>query len=182
MEIFIVVILIIVSVVKALNRQSQETARRKARSAEEDNTPPARRPVILNRAEEKKEAEEASAPGTFWQQMSEMLSQTAAQPESAPQPAPEDGHGAVSVMPEGDSRACEHGSVGGSIAYESHEGGRVAPEEIKRLGRFVATEAEDARYEPFMDARQMRQAIVVAEILKRPAERRAEQARRWNLR
>ncbi len=93
-----------------------------------------------------------------------------------------DGHEAVAFMPEGNSRECEHGSIGGSMAYESHQGGRTAPEEEKRLGRFVETQAIDSLYMPTMNAREMRRAVVMAEILKRPAERRLEQARRWSVR
>jgi len=37
-------------------------------------------------------------------------------------------------------------------------------------------------YRPAMNAQEMRRAVVMAEILKRPQERMTEQARRWSVR
>ena len=86
-------------------------------------------------------------------------------------------------MNEGDSRECEHGSVGGSMAYGSHEGGR--PVSQIKPGRTIYDRKDEgvaAMYRPAMNAQEMRRAVVMAEILKRPQERMADQARRWNVR
>lgn len=176
----VVILVIIFSVVNAISKQAKQRPKRQPPNAPAKAEPPANMQTVAN---QKMEDSSRADDETSWQQvsMSELLGQAKAQPESVSAKM-QDGHGVVKNLSEGDSRACEHGSLGGSIAYDSHEGGRVAPQEIKRLGRFVATEAVDALYEPSMDVRQMRQAVVMAEILKRPAERQAEQARRWGRR
>ena len=108
----------------------------------------------------------------FWQQMSRAFGQTA-ETEAA-----DAGHEAVGKMAEGDSRECEHGSVGGSMAYEGHQEGREKRESKPQPAAATAASA----YRPAMTAQEMRRAVVMAEILKRPQERMAEQARRWSAR
>lgn len=69
---------------------------------------------------------------------------------------------------QGESRECEHGVVGGSIPGDIHEG-----EEKHAVRR--APEARPVKQEPLrprMDARELRRAVVMSEILKRPSERR----------
>ena len=88
------------------------------------------------------------------------------------------GHRAVGNMDEGISRECEHGSLGGSMAYESHEGGS----RVQRAQTAYDRQNETSLYRPAMTAQEMRKAVVMAEILKRPQERMAEQARRWSAR
>lgn len=108
----------------------------------------------------------------FWQQMSKKFG------EQAGTPAPQTGHEAAGSMAEGDSRECEHGSIGGSMAYEGHQEGR----EKKEVRPRPAAAPAAAAYRPAMNAQEMRRAVVMAEILKRPQERMAEQARRWSVR
>ena len=111
----------------------------------------------------------------FWKQISDMLDDAEEE-----KPAVK-GHEQVTDMPEGDSRECEHGSVGGSMAYTSLQEGREAAQK-KRAPDMQRrqTETASALYRPAMTAQEMRQAVVMAEILKRPQERMAEQARRWS--
>lgn len=134
------------------------------------------RPVAAPTA---KAAKPASAdipvqPG-FWQQLGEALK------EELGVDGPQKGHGTVNKMPEGDSRECEHGSIGGSMAYESHQGGRIMEERVVRTAEAPAAK-EGKTFRPAMNAEEMRRAVVMAEILKRPQERMAEQARRWSVR
>lgn len=118
-------------------------------------------------------AQPTAAPGNtdFWQQIAGLLDEEEA-------PAADKGHEQVTIMPEGDSRECEHGGVGGSMAYDSHQEGKVSSEKKRRE---PAPQPEtDTLYRPAMNAQEMRRAVVMAEILKRPQERMAEQARRWS--
>lgn len=114
--------------------------------------------------------------GSFWQQVSSALQ------EQDTSSARASGHEAPVRMPEGDSRECEHGSVGGSMAYQGHQEGREDRRERKTATGAYDNPASDALYRPAMNAQEMRQAVVMAEILKRPQERMAEQARRWTVR
>jgi len=95
-------------------------------------------------------------------------------------------------LSEGESRECDHGSVGGSMDITSHAGmgeeyERAKPE-VQPLVRTSASSARPAA-EPDampadsitrMTAAQMRQAVIMAEILRRPSERR--RAGRWSVR
>ena len=115
---------------------------------------------------------ETKVPGgvqqTFWQQIGDVLREVSPEEKGAK------GHEAVSAMAEGDSRECEHGSVGGSMAYESHQGGRITADRP-----LAKREEPQAAVSPALTAEEMRRAVVMAEVLKRPQERMAEQARRW---
>ncbi|MBQ8953934.1 MAG: hypothetical protein IJ048_07435, partial [Clostridia bacterium] len=92
-------------------------------------------------------------------------------------------------LAEGDSRECDHGSVGGSMDITTHMG---TGDEFEHARQQVETRvkvnvkpsrtaqeetAATARAIPELSAEEMRRAIVMAEILKRPAERYA--GRRW---
>lgn len=107
----------------------------------------------------------------FWWQMAEAVKKELEGEEKV------NGHETISQISEGESRECEHGAVGGSMAYDSHEGGRMiqdAPEQR-------SDEWETETYRPAINAEEMRRAVIMAEILKRPQERMTEQARRWSL-
>ena len=87
---------------------------------------------------------------------------------------------------EGDSRECDHGSVGGSMDITTHMGRgeefEHAETRVKVNVRPTAAAAKEettaaARPIPEMSAEEMRQAVIMAEILKRPSERFA--GRRW---
>lgn len=122
----------------------------------------------------------------FWRQMSEVLQQAAEDEgpvaETGGRPA-ESGHETIVPESEGESRACEHGALGGSIPYDEHEGRTdEAPKRPKKRSEEQPGENTVAAYRPAMNAQEMRRAVVMAEILKRPQERMAEQARRWSLR
>ena len=97
---------------------------------------------------------------------------------------------ARSDLAEGDSRECDHGSVGGSMDITSHMGQGDTFEHAKQQVQTsvkvnvrpsrAAAQAETkaaAQAIPEMSAKQMRQAVIMAEILRRPAERFA--GRRW---
>ena len=117
--------------------------------------------------------EEAPLPD-FWKQMSKHFNEEIASEKK------EAGHQAVSGMAEGESRECEHGSVGGSMAYEAHqEGGEM---KARPAAAPASAHKPVSAFAPAMNAQEMRRAVVMAEILKRPQERMAEQARRWNVR
>lgn len=114
----------------------------------------------------------------FWQQVSRALKE-----ELAPEKKTDPGHETVGKMAEGDSRECGHGSIGGSMAYEAHdEGGRMTPNVRTPATSGVRAQQNEPAYRPAMNAQEMRRAVVMAEILKRPQDRMAEQARRWNVR
>ena len=113
----------------------------------------------------------------FWRQISETIKDEFAPEKSAPAQKAR-GHEAVGEMDEGSSRECEHGSLGGSMAYEGHQEGR----EAKLAVRPRPAAAQTPAFQPRMSAQEMRRAVVMAEVLKRPQERMAEQARRWNAR
>ena len=109
---------------------------------------------------------------------------------------------APTVLIEGESRSCDHGSLGGSMEVADHQGmGETfvhAQQQIKtRVKTEVAatvktqvrvsredvvgeTQAVDDEETPVAELtpEQMRRAVVMAEILKRPCERR----RRWSAR
>ena len=89
-------------------------------------------------------------------------------------------------LSEGDSRECDHGSVGGSMDITTHMGRgeefEHAETRVKVNVRPSAAAAKEettaaARPIPEMSAEEMRQAVIMAEILKRPSERFA--GRRW---
>ena len=92
---------------------------------------------------------------------------------------------ARSDLSEGDSRECDHGSVGGSMDITTHQGQGVEFEHAKpqvhvnvRPTREAAADTQAAAAGAIhMTAAEMRRAVVAAEILKRPSERRA--AGRW---
>ena len=65
------------------------------------------------------------------------------------------------------SRECEHGVVGGSIAGDAHEG--EEKHAVKRSPETHPVELEPLR--PRINARELRRAVVMSEILKRPCER-----------
>lgn len=69
---------------------------------------------------------------------------------------------------QGESRECEHGVIGGSIAGDVHEG-----EEKHAVRRAPETQPVelDAPLRPRLNARELRRAVVMSEILKRPGER-----------
>ena len=115
----------------------------------------------------------------FWKQVSEAIKEEFDDLVSDEKAQPATGHEAVGRMAEGDSRECEHGSVGGSMAYEGHQEGS---EERRDTARRPSEPNERAMYRPAMNAEEMRRAVVMAEILKRPQDRMAEQARRWTAR
>ena len=89
---------------------------------------------------------------------------------------------ARSDLSEGDSRECDHGSVGGSMDITTHQGQgdeyQHARQQVKvQVKAHVKPAAEEkapviaphAR----LTAEEMRRAVVMSEILKRPAERAA---------
>jgi len=118
----------------------------------------------------------ASQPESFWQQVSKAIG------EELGAEKPDRGHEAVGRMSEGDSRECDHGSVGGSMAYSGHQEGGTGKQEKKPARPAYQNPAADPLYRPAMNAQEMRRAVVMAEILKRPQDRMAEQARRWSAR
>ncbi|MBR0463848.1 MAG: hypothetical protein IJJ23_05620 [Clostridia bacterium] len=89
---------------------------------------------------------------------------------------------------EGDSRECEHGSVGGSMDIESHEGmkdgfehatTKVKTQVKTQVKVNVKTrESDDAndraplKSARGVDRKKLMEAVVMAEVLKRPSERR----------
>ena len=69
---------------------------------------------------------------------------------------------------QGTSRECEHGVVGGSIAGDAHEG--EEKHAVKRVPDTYPVD-EEPLLRPRMNARELRRAVVMSEILKRPCER-----------
>lgn len=68
---------------------------------------------------------------------------------------------------EGESRQCAHGLAAGSIQEDTHEG-EPAPQPLAREPLAAVTTPAQR---PRLDARELRRAVVTAEILKRPCER-----------
>ena len=87
---------------------------------------------------------------------------------------------------EGESRECDHGSVGGSMDITSHAGMGEEFEHAQPLAKPnvkpAYAMAEDAALQSptKLTAAQMRQAVIWAEILRRPSER--WQGGRWTTR
>ena len=129
--------------------------------------------------------------GGFWGQMLEALEDleddgvlNESKPRKAPQtaktvPKKSNAHAASGrQLDEGSSRECEHGSLGGSMAYTHSDDAAVMPRRVP-----VQAQPQSApTYRPAMNAEEMRKAVIMAEILQRPQERMAQQARRWTLR
>lgn len=69
------------------------------------------------------------------------------------------------VPGEGESRQCEHGLAVGSIQEDAHEGEAVAPQPLSSPAPSMPAPR------PRLNARELRRAVVTAEILKRPCER-----------
>lgn len=95
---------------------------------------------------------------------------------------PESDH-AVQHMDNGSSRECEHGSVGGSMDITTHEGGTDFEHATVKVTAHVRPEFREHDEDTVigtvrrLDAGDMRRAVIVSEILKRPDERMRE--RRW---
>ena len=90
-------------------------------------------------------------------------------------------------LTEGESRECDHGSLGGSMDITSHSGMGEEFEHAAQRAKpnvkpaYAAAEQASSLQSPTkLTAAQMRQAIVWAEILKRPSER--WQSGRWSVR
>lgn len=170
----------IVNQTKKVKQNAPGKAAAPARSAAPARTAPAR-PMVRTPAAPSvqptlRPAGESMQPGSFWQQVSSALQEQDTSSVRA------SGHEAPVRMPEGDSRECDHGSVGGSMAYQGHQEGREDRREKKPAAGAYDKPVFDDLYRPAMNAQEMRQAVVMAEILKRPQERMAEQARRWTVR
>lgn len=196
MEAIIVIIGIIIAIVNATNKGKQVKKNAPGQAAKQSQpvTPPFQSPhraqyeqmqTPVAPAAPQQPAAQPSAqpagPGDFWKQVTELLDE---EKEKKKALKPVKGHGQVTAMPEGRSRECEHGSVGGSIAFDTHQEGTNAAVRKQRAGGTArnAQAAEHSLYRPAMNAQEMRRAVVMAEILKRPQERMAEQARRWSVR
>lgn len=122
-------------------------------------------------------------------------SYTPPQPEPASEPEQtdytagmlDDSDRARTDLTEGDSRECDHGSLGGSMDITSHAGMGEEFEHAEQRAKpnvkpaYAAAEQAASLQSPTkLTAAQMRQAIVWAEILKRPSER--WQSGRWSAR
>lgn len=192
MEAIIVIIGIIIAIVNATNKGKQVKKNAPGQAAKQSQpvTPPFQSPhraryeqmqTPVAPAAPQQPAAQPAGPGDFWKQVTELLDE---EKEKKKALKPVKGHGQVTAMPEGRSRECEHGSVGGSIAFDTHQEGTNAAVRKQRAGGTArnAQAAEHSLYRPAMNAQEMRRAVVMAEILKRPQERMAEQARRWSVR
>ena len=90
---------------------------------------------------------------------------------------------AIPQQENGSSRECEHGSVGGSMDITTHEGGTDFEHAKVRVKAHVRPELQQEEDDTVigevrrLDAKDMRRAVIVSEILKRPEERMRE--RRW---
>lgn len=199
-------IIAIIFIVFVLSKLSENTKKVKqnapGRTAPPMQTPsaparPASQPRPLAQPTVAPTVKPAQPSGSFWEQMMDALeeleektseenmqplsgqSSLPKQKKTAPRSSsPDAGHSAVGSLSEGSSRECEHGSLGGSMAYEHSDG----MPSVQRRASTQSEPTEEAVYRPAMTAEEMRRAVVMAEILKRPEERMAEQARRWNLR
>ena len=187
MEGLIVIIGIIISIVNAINKS------KKVKNNAPGRAPAPQRPITsgtsvpAKRVEQPRPAAPAvkptvsapaeTQPSAFWREISDLL-------KDAPVPEqPAKGHEAPGRMREGDSRECEHGSIGGSMAYGGHqEGSEKRNQQPAKNAYDRQNEHPSSLYRPAMNAQEMRRAVVMAEILKRPQERMNEQARRWTAR
>lgn len=90
---------------------------------------------------------------------------------------------AIPEQENGSSRECEHGSVGGSMDITTHEGGTDFEHATVKVKAHVRPELRRDDENTVintvrrLNAEDMRRAVVVSEILKRPEERMRE--RRW---
>lgn len=175
----IIVLIIIVWVVRRIMQTGKKMA---------DNAPgKAQNPPASNAAEPKPIAPVKSA-------------EKPAEPFDACAPLDESDRAPVALS-EGESRRCNHGSLGGSMEVADHQGmgekfvhaqqqvtTRVKAEvetlvktqvRVNRADVVDETQAVDEEKAPVAEltAEQMRRAVVMAEILRRPCERR-----RWSVR
>ncbi len=119
-------------------------------------------------------------------------SYTPAQPQSEAAQSYDDGmldesDRAREDLTEGESRECDHGSLGGSMDITSHAGMGEEFEHARQQATpnvkpayAAAAESAPMQSASKLTAAQMRQAVVWAEILKRPSER--WQGGRWTAR
>jgi len=162
MEGIIAIIIIVISLITSANKAKKVKQNAPGQSNAPQNVP---QPVLQ---------------GDFWKQQ-------------AAQRVPAQGQQMQMNLPEGNSRECKHGSVGGSMPIKSHSEGTNEPrirvqaslsggtkEGSIHVQAPPAGQMEPVR--PVMSAEEMRRAVVMAEILKRPQERMAEQSRRWSVR
>lgn len=191
MEGIIVVVGIIIAIVNAINKgktvkknapgqatRPQQPVQPPFQSAHRARYEQMKTPVEPARPTVQPTVTPAAPSDDFWKQITALM-----EPEEE---TAVKGHEQVTAMPEGDSRECDHGSVGGSMAYSKHQGGSaVAAQKREAFSskQYAQTQqTADTLYRPARSAQEMRQAVVMAEILKRPQERMAEQARRWSAR
>lgn len=185
MEGLIVVISIVIAVVNAVNKEKKVRKNAPGQAARPRKTTARFEPLSNEQNADVRSQSTAPSPAQsaeFWTQIVETLDH-----EEKEQATATRGHEAAAQMAEGESRECEHGSIGGSMAYDTHEGESVVekrenaalPED--RLAEKQLTAKPSAGRLP-LSAQELRSAVVMAEILKRPQERMMEQARRWTVR
>ncbi len=127
---------------------------------------------------------------SFWGQMLEVLEEfdeggilketNVGRPAKAQNASPKTSknHAAPVNLAEGSSRECKHGSLGGSMPYIHSDDSGVVQQKVSEKAEVQSVPV----CRPAMTAEEMRRAVVMAEILQRPQERMAQQARRWTLR
>ncbi|MBQ2955842.1 MAG: hypothetical protein IJE08_05195 [Clostridia bacterium] len=184
MEGLIVIIGIIISIVNVINKSKKVRNNAPGRASAPQRPATSGTAVPAKRAEPPRPAAPVvkptvsapaeTQPTAFWEGIGDILKDELGAERL------QKGHEAPGRMSEGDSRECEHGSIGGSMAYGGHQEGREKRTQQPAKNAYDRqNEHPSALYRPAMNAQEMRRAVVMAEILKRPQERMNEQARRW---
>lgn len=164
MPALIVILLIVLSIYSRSAKQAKATKRTASDLTQKQQTAQA------VRREKIKEAMEAATKAA--QRMADMEKELAHSKDRIA-PAPEPAHTQEPVLAdlgEGESLSCEHGAVGGSMGFSGgHEG---SEERLASAAPLRPAGVVNSAYAPRLTAQEMRRAIVAAEILKRPSERR----------
>ncbi len=168
MEAALAVIIIIVSIfVSAMGKTKKKPVRR----------PPA---PVQSYAVKQEEMHPAASAGEEPEE--EETEEEEAEEEAEEEELPESDL-AIPEQENGSSRECEHGSVGGSMDITTHEGGTDFEHATVKVKAHVRPELRRDDENTVintvrrLNAEDMRRAVVVSEILKRPEERMRE--RRW---
>ena len=168
MPALIVIVLIVFSL---YTRAAKSNAKSQKRPGPGQN-PQVQQAQTVSR-EQMKAAMEAA--GRAARRMADMEKELAAEKAKNAQKAsaPEEHHAPsvdLGALSEGDSLSCEHGAVGGSMGFN---GGHEGSDQRLKAPEAQLTHAQWAASVPRMSAEEMRRAVVMAEILKRPGQRRA---------
>lgn len=169
MEIILVILMIVLALV------SSGSKARKQRAANGQTPPQAAKAASPAKARQAAEAEEALAKAKerARRKIEAAKQQSKRQPDVPAPPKPAPAQPTVSVSREGMSAFDDEGCLGGSMPH-GHAEGESRAEHGRHVAAMEARDREEAVLErKGLDARAMRRAVVMAEVLDRPVSLRA---------